>query len=283
MKRGDAERMVVGFTWELIVGAIAMALLAGILMILPFISSWLEARGLPASAVVGAILVAMVVVAALILRTLLPSSARSREVAALGRSLGFRFRRRFRLPASLPMVVDGLSEDSLGVSNLLVGEIDAGHGDRRYLVFDLQRTPPGYGPATWETVVATRTALDAPVLRLRVRSHRDGLGDGFEEVQSESGAFNRRFRVSTEDPRFASALLDSRMLAWLLRDPEQGGPVGLDEATVELAGSWIRCVTPQADLSRVRRSLELLDGMLPMLPRVATRMFPAPDPGLPGR
>jgi hypothetical protein len=56
----------------------------------------------------------------------------------------------------------------------------------------------------------------------RVSIERQGLPAtlvehlGLEDIQFESEEFNRRFRVRSEDARFATELLDPRMMAWLL-------------------------------------------------------------------
>jgi hypothetical protein len=46
------------------------------------------------------------------------------------------------------------------------------------------------------------------------------------EVTLESETFNRSFTVRSADPRFASALLDARMMAWLLDRSGEWGVVG---------------------------------------------------------
>jgi hypothetical protein len=39
---------------------------------------------------------------------------------------------------------------------------------------------------------------------------------GVEDIDFESEEVNRTYRVSSEDPKFARALVDARMMAWIL-------------------------------------------------------------------
>ena len=50
---------------------------------------------------------------------------------------------------------------------------------------------------------------------------RDAVGLGDQDLESER--FNRAFDVRASDRRFASALLDARMMEWLLAPGARGG------------------------------------------------------------
>jgi hypothetical protein len=84
------------------------------------------------------------------------------------------------------------------------------------------------------------------------------LGD----FATESDAFNRRFEVRAADRRFANALLDQRMMAWLLEQPIE---VGFEIAAGRLLIFRRRAST---SLDDVGRALELADGFSQRVPSV---------------
>lgn len=49
---------------------------------------------------------------------------------------------------------------------------------------------------------------------------RDALG--LHDIQFESDEFNRTFKISSDDVRFAHAMIDQRFMAWLLDHPTNG-------------------------------------------------------------
>lgn len=46
---------------------------------------------------------------------------------------------------------------------------------------------------------------------------------GVQDIDFESEEFNREYRVSSDDRRFARALVDARMMRWLLDEAKHGG------------------------------------------------------------
>jgi len=46
---------------------------------------------------------------------------------------------------------------------------------------------------------------------------------GVQDIDFESEEFNREYRVSSDDPRFARALVDARMMRWLLDEAKHSG------------------------------------------------------------
>jgi hypothetical protein len=160
-----------------------------------------------------------------------------------------------------------------GVGNLVV--LEAG-GDE-ILVFDRWRAAAaGYERAEWRTVAALRVPIDVPRLVIHPRRHRFRMpeGDvGLASIGSESGTFDRRFRVLATDRGAAVAIVDPRMMTWLLAQPRA--------VTYEAAGSWLVC---SKRMGR-RRDLDALVasavGFRDHLPRVATSFYPALDPGFP--
>lgn len=56
---------------------------------------------------------------------------------------------------------------------------------------------------------------------------------GLRDIEFESEEFNRAFTVKCDDRRFANALIDGRMMAWLLEDRSRWG--------FEMATGWAFC------------------------------------------
>ena len=89
---------------------------------------------------------------------------------------------------------------------------------------------------------------------------------GGEEVRLELEAFDRRFRVETEDVRFAVAFLDQRLMEALLGLPE-GVSVDVNEDVLLLS----------APLLPAERVLVLFDAAVAIrrrIPRVVSSLFP---------
>jgi hypothetical protein len=86
------------------------------------------------------------------------------------------------------------------------------------------------------------------------------------EVGFESEAFNRAFTVRSADPRFASALLDARMMQWLL---DRSGPWGF-----EIAGGVLLCYrSPQLQPWELLPVLEAASEFMDMVPDVVSDLF----------
>ena len=81
------------------------------------------------------------------------------------------------------------------------------------------------------------------------------------DLRTESEEFNRRFDVRAADRRFANALLDQRMMAWLL---EQAPDSGFEIVDGRLMVFRARVT---ASLDDVARALELADGFSQRVPR----------------
>lgn len=82
------------------------------------------------------------------------------------------------------------------------------------------------------------------------------------ELRTESDEFGRRFEIHAADPRFANALLDQRMMAWLL---EQAPDSGFEIVAGRLMVFRARV---RASLDDVARALELTDGLSQRVPSV---------------
>ena len=68
----------------------------------------------------------------------------------------------------------------------------------------------------------TEIPIDAAALTIAHENLFTRLGDhlGFQDIQFESEDFNRAYRVKCKDTKFATDLVDGRMMQWLL--PQQG-------------------------------------------------------------
>jgi Protein of unknown function (DUF3137) len=107
-------------------------------------------------------------------------------------------------------------------------------------------------PAWWRDISVVPETLAA-----RLRSTF-----ALHDVEMESEDFNRRFEVRSSDRRFATALLDARMMRWLL---EQVPGVGF-----EVLGGRLMVFRPRAttSLDDLARALKLSDAFTERIPEV---------------
>lgn len=124
-------------------------------------------------------------------------------------------------------------------------------------------------PGSWpRLVVARESAL--------TRLVRDaGLGD----VETEWEVFNRAFRIASEDARFATAVLDGRMMEWLIARPPTDG--------FEVASGRLLAYTAQVYPWETEQVLETALAFHSRIPAVVTSLFgerlpPRPDEVPPG-
>lgn len=256
-------------SWIFVAGALATF---GLLFGVPRIADALDRRGLPGVAIaLGPLLVAAASVL-WTLRTIFPGSRRRRSVMRWAHDRGEPFRSDLSLPVSLREVTSlrGLTIEG-GVANLVVLEVEG----TEILLFDRWRAAAaGYERAEWRTVSALRFPIDVP--RLVVHPRRSGFrmadGDvGLSSIGSEWGAFDRRFRILTTDRAAAVAIVDARLMAWIL-----DGPRGI---TYEACGRWLVCSNRMGRV-RDRDTLARVSvGFRDRLPRVSASLYPPPDPG----
>lgn len=105
---------------------------------------------------------------------------------------------------------------------------------------------------------------------LRV-SARDLLDDtkhalGWPEVRLDLEEFDNRFLVETEDPRFATAFLDQRMMEALLRLP--------DDVIAEVGEGTLLLWAPELPPEQVLRLLYAAIAIRRRIPRVLASLFP---------
>ncbi len=89
------------------------------------------------------------------------------------------------------------------------------------------------------------------------------LGDRGVELELE--CFNRAFEVRSDDPRFAHALIDGRMMSWLEALPRATG--------FEISDGTLLCRTPRRPDLDLRWSLETMATFLDRVPPVVASLF----------
>jgi hypothetical protein len=114
-----------------------------------------------------------------------------------------------------------------------------------------------------------------PTLVIRPESALTRLAGhiGLPGVELESEDFNRTFDVRSEDPRFANALVDARMMAWLL---ELGNGWGF-----EIRGTWILGYRDQVQPWELDGVLETVSAFIDRIPRAVGALFPEALPERP--
>ena len=128
-----------------------------------------------------------------------------------------------------------------------------GHTSRHYSRFTCALTAV---PASWPHLsIAPETVLSR-------------LGDyvGFRDIQYESDEFNRCFQVKSTDPRFASYLVDPRMMEWLMAS--RGW-------SFEIHGGWLLVWTKRVGAGRFHGHLDALCGFLDTAPAVVRDVYGA--------
>ena len=107
-----------------------------------------------------------------------------------------------------------------------------------------------------------------PALEVRPETLRTSVADrlAMPDVRFESDRFNRAFEVRCEDPRFANAVLDARMIEWLL---EIGPPPGF-----EIRGRWILAYREQVQPWELEEVLGLLAAFGERIPGAARSLYP---------
>ena len=88
---------------------------------------------------------------------------------------------------------------------------------------------------------------------------------GRRDIEFELESFNRAFQVRSDDPRFAHALVDARMIAWLQELPPETG--------FEISDGTLLCRTPRRLDSDVSWALETMATFLDRVPPVIESLF----------
>ena len=96
---------------------------------------------------------------------------------------------------------------------------------------------------------------------------------GFQDIQFESEQFNRAFRVKCHDPKFATDVIDDRMMQWLLSTQEHWA--------FEASGPYLMCYAKRLKPLQLTPLLGGLKSFRGHIPRVAWALYgtgQAPEP-----
>jgi len=125
------------------------------------------------------------------------------------------------------------------------------------------------GQAKRFTCVLTPVPSIWPELSIEPTRLATQLADtvGIPAIRFESIAFNEAFHVRSSDPRFASALVDAQMIAWLLDDARDHG--------FQIAAGKLLAFTDQVHPWETERVLGMTGGFLAKIPRAVASLYPA--------
>ena len=164
-----------------------------------------------------------------------------------------------------------LKGDRRGVENTVFGET----GGMRVRLFDyyfVERHSDGKGGSS-ESTYRFSCALgeidaDCPHLVVEQEGFLSSLarGLGFHDIETESEEFNKAFKISSDDRRFAFAILDQRMMAWLL---DEGGI-----CQYETMGPLALCYLKRVDPDEYENMLEVLRRFRAHVPEVVASLYP---------
>lgn len=113
-------------------------------------------------------------------------------------------------------------------------------------------------PAEWPDLLIAPETLSARAI---------GSLD-MHEVNLESEAFNRAFTIRSADPRFANALLDPRMMQWLLDRSDH------DLTGFEVVNGMLLCSCPRLQPWALQPLLETAQEFLGRVPGVMAGLYP---------
>ncbi|HEX5937142.1 MAG TPA: hypothetical protein VFZ75_05560 [Actinomycetota bacterium] len=96
---------------------------------------------------------------------------------------------------------------------------------------------------------------------------------GLQRIGFELDEFNRRFEVRSDDRRLASAVIDQRMIGWLLEsDPALG---------FQLQEGWLLAWMPQLPPDELERTLTTVEGFHERIPRAVWSLYGDGSPARP--
>jgi hypothetical protein len=204
--------------------------------------------------------------------TLYRKFSRRSAVEREARRLGFSFSRRdpFRvLDADFhPFLRFGKLPGTQRVENVVWGVRDG----REVRAFDYRR------PAEDEirySCAMVRIPGGWPSLLVRRHGPLDVARNaaGLQRIEFELDEFNRRFEVRSDDRRLASAVIDQRMIGWLLEsDPALG---------FQLQEGWLLAWMPQLPPDELERTLTTVEGFHERIPRAVWSLYGDGSPARP--
>ena len=224
----------------------------------------LDRRGLPGGLFATVILVLLMLLSARVVLGEFPPRGRRRMLTETAERRGLRFKIRPRVPRSMKVLPSFSDQRTFGAD---VWNLIAFPGEPVVLTFDRRVTRQDvYESPEWMASAACLIPFEAAPLIVEPRPvvATDPLGPLPSRV-SESEQFGHRYRIRTEDPLFATAFLDQRMLAWLL-DQRDG-------LIYEVGGGWAMVSHHDlGDPTRLEESVDLLRRFCAKIPPVASSM-----------
>jgi hypothetical protein len=194
---------------------------------------------------------------------------RERRIPFAARRLGLSFSSTdpFGL-ASRGLPFELFQQRGLEVRNVMfgrLGSVEVKGFDARYVTYGGRDV--GWVPTEWRFFALADIPANGPSLSV-VRGPAAAPKDE-RNVSFESGQFNQEFTVSTSDPRFASAVVDERMMAWLLDSVP-------DDVSFQIEGRYVLATKRDgAEMAEdVLQVLPAVAGFVTHFPRAATSLYP---------
>ena len=204
--------------------------------------------------------------------TLYRKFSRRSAVEGEARRLGLSFSRRdpFRvLDADFhPFLRFGKLPGTQRVENVVSGVRD----DREVRAFDYRR--PAEDEISYSCAMV-RIPDGWPSLLVRRHGPLDVARNaaGLQRIEFELDEFNRRFEARSDDRRLASAVIDQRMIGWLLEsDPALG---------FQLQEGWLLAWMPQLPPDELERTLTTVEGFHERIPRAVWSLYGDGSPARP--
>jgi hypothetical protein len=144
---------------------------------------------------------------------------------------------------------------------------------REVRVFDYRR--PSEDESIRYSCAMVRIPHAWPSLLVRRHGPLDGVrtAAGLHGQEFELETFNRRFEVRSEDRRLASAVIDQRMIDWLLEsDPALG---------FQLLHGWLLAWMPLLPPKELERALTMAEGFRERIPRAVWSLYGKGPPARP--
>ena len=166
------------------------------------------------------ILIALVILAVVIGRWI-AGQKRREALAAEARRLGLQFSADdpFQIPEMYAHFSDFTQGHSRCASNVMSGKLNGLY----LMAFDYRYVTGSGKSQTTHCFSAIILTVDCvfPGLQIRPENFLDKLAAmiGFDDINFESDEFSRRFHVTSEDRKFAYAVIHPRMMEFLLADP----------------------------------------------------------------
>jgi hypothetical protein len=127
-----------------------------------------------------------------------------------------------------------------------------------------------YVPEERFLLAAMEVDLDCPAFRLEPRGLPVPTGERLAEALTESAAFNGRYHLRCADRRFATELVDQRLMAWLLERPRA--------VSLQAGGRWLAVVAREpVSASSLNDLVAGIVGFRRHVPRVLASLHPAVD------